>query len=496
MFSRLTIGKKIACGVSGFILCMAILSLTSLWVISTLGSSLDSAVNGTARKIDLLGTARQSFQQMKTTSQHEQIAYAVAELARRSPNGSQWDCTACHSPSSPADTIHSIEASGNAVHQASGDLHNLVSDPTERQSIDVLDNGASRWLESSRQYLTLAGNNHFEDAHAILRDTMFPLIEQTDKASDALAETERQELHASDLQAHADITRARWAVSVVILINLTVAGIVLWVVFGITANLRRLAGEIGSGARQTTEAAAQVSSSSQSLAEGSSRQAAALEQTSASSSEVNATAHRNTANSRSAADLMTSTQQHFERTTVTLDQMIAAMDEIDAQSSKIAQIIKAIDQIAFQTNILALNAAVEAARAGEAGAGFAVVAEEVRHLAQRSAQAATDTAALIAESIEKSKAGKLRVDQMAVSLREITAQSAQVKSLVDNVNVGSQQQSQEMEAVARSVSDMEQVTQSAAAHAEQGAAAAEQLSAQAETLQAIVDQLTAMVGSE
>ena len=111
----------------------------------------------------------------------------------------------------------------------------------------------------------------------------------------------------------------------------------------------------------------------------------------------------------------------------TLDRMVEKMKEIDASSNKIARIIKVIDEIAFQTNILALNAAVEAARAGEAGLGFAVVADEVRNLAQRCAQAAKDTAALIEESIETSRDGNARLDQMAGAVRAMTENSTRVK---------------------------------------------------------------------
>ena len=99
-----------------------------------------------------------------------------------------------------------------------------------------------------------------------------------------------------------------------------------------------------------------------------------------------------------------------------------------------------IDEIAFQTNILALNAAVEAARAGEAGLGFAVVADEVRNLAQRCAQAARDTAGLIEDSIVTSRDGNARLDQMAANVRAMTENSTKVKSLVDEVNMGSQEQ--------------------------------------------------------
>jgi methyl-accepting chemotaxis protein len=121
--------------------------------------------------------------------------------------------------------------------------------------------------------------------------------------------------------------------------------------------------------------------------------------------------------------------------------MVQSMKEINTSSEKISKIIRVIDEIAFQTNILALNAAVEAARAGEAGMGFAVVADEVRNLAHRSAQAAKDTAALIEESIAKSNEGNNKLQLVADSIQKVTGSATQVKVLVDEVDVGSQEQS-------------------------------------------------------
>ncbi|MBV8833373.1 MAG: hypothetical protein JO108_29605, partial [Acidobacteriaceae bacterium] len=262
----------------------------------------------------------------------------------------------------------------------------------------------------------------------------------------------------------------------------------------ITKGLGDLVQEIAHGANQVSSAATQVSSASQSLAEGTSQQAASLEETSASTEEINSMARRNSENSHSAAELVKQSDARFADTNRSLQEMVLAMGEINSSSDKISKIIKVIDEIAFQTNILALNAAVEAARAGEAGMGFAVVADEVRNLAQRCAQAARDTAVLIEESITKSNDGKLKVDHVAKAISAITEQSTQIKTLVDEVNLGSQEQSRGIEQIGKAIVQMEQVTQKAAASAEESASAAEELNAQASTMKDIVTRLNAMVG--
>ena len=254
--------------------------------------------------------------------------------------------------------------------------------------------------------------------------------------------------------------------------------------------------EISEGARQIAGAAGQVSRSSQSLAQGASQQAAALEETSASTEEIGSLALRNSEKSRGAAELVAESGQKFDETNLSLNQMVVSMREIAAHSEKISKIIKTIDEIAFQTNILALNAAVEAARAGEAGAGFSIVAEEVRNLSQRCAQAANDITALIAESVAKTGEGKVRVDRVAVAIQAITAQSGKVKILVDEVSSGGAEQARGTGEIAKAVVQMQQVTQTIAAQAEEGAAAAEELHAQSAAMAAVVRGLTRMLEGE
>jgi methyl-accepting chemotaxis protein len=152
-------------------------------------------------------------------------------------------------------------------------------------------------------------------------------------------------------------------------------------------------------------------------------------------------------------------------------QMRTAMERINAASDEMAKIIKTIDEIAFQTNLLALNAAVEAARAGEAGAGFAVVADEVRNLAMRAAEAAKNTSQLIEDNIKNIKDGSELVAATDEAFSEVAGTSSRVAELVGEIAAASSEQTQGIDQINKAAIEMDRVTQSTAANAEQMAAA-------------------------
>jgi methyl-accepting chemotaxis protein/methyl-accepting chemotaxis protein-1 (serine sensor receptor) len=306
--------------------------------------------------------------------------------------------------------------------------------------------------------------------------------------------------HVHDFNANADQEAAGLERLAKLMLSLGLLGsavlgiVVTFAIRRATRNLQTTAKELELAAQEVAGAASQIASSSNSLAQASSEQAASLEETSSASEEINSMARDNTEKSRSAAELVGHSQEKFISANTSLQQTVAAMGEIAAQSAKISNILKVIDEIAFQTNILALNAAVEAARAGEAGMGFAVVADEVRNLAQRCAQAAQDTAALVEESRTKSNDGKSKVDQVAAAIAAITSEAAKVKTLVDEVNVGSLEQARGVEQIGKTITQMQAQTQQTAANAEESASAAVELNTQSAALENIMQRLTALAG--
>ncbi|MDP9050151.1 MAG: methyl-accepting chemotaxis protein [Acidobacteriota bacterium] len=369
-----------------------------------------------------------------------------------------------------------------------------ISQPVDRENFNKLQPEMDAVQLGWQKVLPVSSGSRTAEAYALYKVDVLPMASQF--ATDIATVMDWNKKAADTIIATTTRTvqTALW-MSLGMGIGALVLGIGLsWFMSAaLNKELTQMIAELSEGAAQIASAAGQVASSSESLAQGSSEQAATIEETSSASTEVNSMAKRNTENSKTAADIVIASAEDFRKANQSLDQMVVAMADISGSSQKISKIIKVIDEIAFQTNILALNAAVEAARAGEAGMGFAVVADEVRNLAQRCAQAAKDTAGLIEESIEKSTGGSVKVEQVAVAIRTITSDSAKIKTLVEEINLGSEEQSRGIEQISNSIIQMEQVTQSGAAGAEQGAAAAQQLNAQAESLNDVVIRLSSMV---
>jgi len=271
------------------------------------------------------------------------------------------------------------------------------------------------------------------------------------------------------------------------------AAISVVLILGINRVLRRVSGRLNQGSAHVFNAAGQVATASRNLAEGSGEQAASIEQTSSSLEELASMTKRNAENAQKANDLARQARQAADKGAADMQTMNAAMEAIKVSSDDISKIIKTIDEIAFQTNILALNAAVEAARAGEAGMGFAVVAEEVRNLAQRSAQAAKETASKIESAISKTSQGVEISHTVAQTLNEIVTKARQVDELASEVAGASREQTQGITQINSAVAQMDRVTQSNAASAEESAAASEELNAEAGAMKQSVEELLQLI---
>lgn len=477
MFEKMTIGTKLGLTLGALLTLTMGLGYTAWYSVSSLGAELDTAVIKTAPKLDYANAIGRRMSEMIAANRAAMLGYMNHDAAYAGAN------------------LKKMDEARKTLEERMKDIRPLLVLPEAIRAFDDIARATDNYEGLAKQYQELGKAGDFAKAQAMQDEKLAPLVATIDGDVDTLVKTQRDLLAESKKNSEATTANSRWTVAVVLAFTLAIGFVVVFVLRSVNATLRSAVSELSEGAGQVASAAGQISSSSQSLAQGASEQAASLEETSASSEEINSMARKNAENSQAANSLVTQSQQKFTETNHSLETMVVAMGDIKASSDKVARIIKVIDEIAFQTNILALNAAVEAARAGEAGMGFAVVADEVRNLAQRCAQAAKDTASLIEESLGKSHEGMSNLDHVAEAIRSITESSAKMKVLVDEVNLGSQEQSRGIEQISKAIAQMDRVTQSTAASAQESASASEELSAQAEAMQQAVTKLSRLVDS-
>ena len=254
----------------------------------------------------------------------------------------------------------------------------------------------------------------------------------------------------------------------------------------ISTTLHRAMGEIASASKYVLDGANKITTNAIELFDGSSSQAASLEELNTSVETIKIQTRQFAENANEAKDLSNKSTQNAQAGNEDMTHMLSAMTQIKDSSGNISKIIKVIQDIAFQTNLLSLNAAVEAARAGEHGKGFAVVAEEVRSLAGRSQEAAAETTALIQDSITRVDSGATVAQSTSQSLHAIVDGANDVLALINNISTAASEQAEMITQISSILLETAINVQNNSKFAHEAAATAEELNSQSEMLQQLV----------
>jgi len=444
--------------------------------IRKLGNELEGATRRTARALTMAEDIRTAIYEMRFAQRG--ISLALLEAPQDLPKAEKL-----------------FHDSGGRIENLLNDLPPLLDSPRDTVLVATMREKIRKWRALGPEMERLAAAGDTPGLSRLRTGEVRKTADEIDAAAKDLIAHGTDALAQAESRAAATVWNA-FAMQMAFALGLLLAGGVAMLWTRRTGkHIQQLAANLRMGARHLADAASHVKTVGMSLADGSTQQASSLEETSACTEEFHAMTRSNLDNAAKAANVMADVDRQMQTGAAALGDMVTSMQLISESSSRISKIIGAIDEIAFQTNILALNAAVEAARAGQAGLGFAVVADEVRNLAGRCSQAAKDTASLIDQSVERSRQGSLKLENLAELIKGLVGGSANVKGLVDEVRRASEEQARGMEQISKALLNIEQVTQKTASVAADGATAGNAMSDESLDLVRHADELDRLFGA-
>ncbi len=447
----------------------------SAWNTRSLATSLEHAVTVTAAKLDLINALRQRVQEMAASQRGAWIAWSI---------GNQEEGKALEAKF--------LKAQARTKEQIA-EIRPLLVTEEGKAAMAVVEKQLAEWERLAPQAFAAMGGSNGAAALPLLQ-RINPLIAEFETAAAEVVAIQRAFLK-EDRAAASQRRQTSTAVTLALIALLVAVGVGSgFTVQRAAGDLRRIVDELRNGAMGLASSSEEFTSTSRSLANSATQQASAITETTASTSQVRSMAEANRESAEGAAEDMERASRLIGGTVESMGHLTTWIGEVRDSSRKISKIIKAIDEIAMQTNILALNAAVEAARAGEAGAGFGVVADEVRNLAQRCAQAARETTTLIEESILQADKGQRRLEDMAQAVNELTPVADSTRDRVKNVSQASQEQSHSIREVGEALSHLESLTAQVAAGAEESSVTSQELSKQANSLSTVANRLHVIAG--
>ena len=488
------IPRRIALGFATLVLMLMAMAGLAMWLVVGINHQVAALTANTVPSLSTLA----------------QINHFNARAGRSSRRVLQLEAD---SPDQPAAEAAYADAKANGDAQCKA-YERLVSDDEDAQRFREALTARTKFLSNADTLLKLVTAGQREQAEAWLLKEVDPALEATVANFNRVMEYNTLLSDRASRAADRLVGISYGVIVTAMLLAGLIAGLVGWKTIQATkaalasidgaiqdgidrtnSVLSAISDSIQEGANQTATSSAQLSSASRILATGCSEQGASVTETSSALEEISAMIRATADNARKAKEFASQARTAAHGGMETMSEMTVAMQSIETASLDVSKIVKNIDEIAFQTNILALNAAVEAARAGEAGAGFAVVAEEVRSLAQRSAAAARETADKIEAALASTQRGSRSCTAVGESLERIVGKVTEADALVAEIAAAAKEQAQGITHVGVAMTQMDKVTQGNAASAEQTSSTADELSGQARLLQDAVEHLHSLIAS-